>query len=170
MTQNHAAEISGRYEKAELERMYAENSRLKTEHAEDMMEINELNDALKLMEHEIKCIREEEELRSNEAKEQIRLLRKENEEILASLMSSKSQNRQYRDKVGEFKQQTGIMVKGILKMVWEDMLNMKEGVLLFEKQQKHQINTYMIELTDRLKHYSNGVNSRLREAYSQDYT
>ena len=59
-------------------------------------------------------------------------------------MVSKSQNQQYKAKIAEFKQQTNIVIKGILKMFWEDTLNIKEQFVLFETQQRNTIETYRI--------------------------
>ena len=81
-------------------------------------------------------------------------------------MVVKSQNSQYRTKMSEFKQQTNIVIKGILKMFWEDILNIKEQVILFQTQQKHNIEGYNIEMNERVRQYANLVNNKLREAYS----
>lgn len=127
-----------------------------------------MGENLRDVQNEIDLIRENELARTSESKQQIDLLKDENTKVLESLLIAKSQNAEYRSRIGEFKLQTNLIIKGVLKMFWEEILSIKEQFVLFEKQQRHQIDTYRIELGEKVKQYTNTVNTRLREAYQQE--
>lgn len=75
---------------------------------------------------------------------------------------------EYKSKIAEFKSQTNLIIKGIMKMFWEEILSIKEEFILFEKQQKHNCDSYRIQLGEKVKQYANSCNSKLKEAYQQD--
>ena len=83
-------------------------------------------------------------------------------------MISNNQTNQYKTKISEFRQQINLVIKGILKMFWEDVMNIREQFVLFEVQQKNNIESYRIEMADKVRQYANLVNNKLKEAYNTD--